>query len=248
MWGFATAVLVLAAALASGCADSGRSATTSSPAPTASTPAPSSDLCSDAAALAARGDHAGAERTYREALKQQPDDFDLHYGLAAVLSHLEKRAEAIEAFRWVVANGTPGRAEVGTARRWLAEAAATPGAASTRSATRGVRPAPIRGEPGATGTITGTVTWPGLPEAKQFAIRVIVDRDGGTRGRRIVRAILNRTYTIDDLAPGNYMLMAAAGTVQMWKHVPVTVHTGRETVLDLSPTNAAITPAEFAGL
>jgi tetratricopeptide (TPR) repeat protein len=243
----AAAVVVLAAALVGGCEDSGRSAPTPSSSAPAPAPASLSDLRAEAAALAGRRDYTGAEQQYREALKLQPDDFDLHYGLASVLSQLDKRAEAIEEFRWVAANGSARRPEVDAARRWLAEAEASPPPATTASATRGTPPPAIKGEAGATGSITGKVTWPGLPEAKDFTIRVIVDSEGGPRARKIVRSKLNGAYTVGELPPGTYKLMAAAGTVQMWKSLSVTVNTGQETVLDLSPANAAISPTEFAG-
>ena len=235
--------LLAAAALAGGCGDSG---TAKPPVATAPGAAPTGDARAEAAALASRGDYAAAEQKYREALQQQPDDFDLHYALASVLSQLDKRAEAMEEFRWVVANGRSGRAEVDLARRWLAEAEAAPPATPSTAATRAAQPPPIKGEAGATGTITGKVSWPGLPAGKEFTIRVIVESEG-VRGRKIVRSSLNGNYAVDELPAGNYKLMAAAGTVQMWKNLPVTVTAGQDTVLDLNPANAAITPSEFAG-
>jgi tetratricopeptide (TPR) repeat protein len=234
--------LFTAAALLGGCGDSGAS---KSPV-TAVPAAPAVDVRAEAIALAGRGEYAAAEQKYREALQQQPDDFDLHYGLASVLSQLDKRAEAMEEFRWVVANGRPGRAEVDLAKRWLAEAEAVRPPTPSTAATRVAQPPPIKGEAGATGTVTGKVTWPGLPAGKEFTIRVIVESEGA-RGRKIVRSALNGSYMVDDLPAGSYKLMAAAGTVQMWKNIPVTVTAGQDTVLDLNPTNAAITPAEFAG-
>jgi tetratricopeptide (TPR) repeat protein len=235
-------VLVTAAVLAGGCGDAG-----SSKAPVGAAPAtPATDARAEAIALAGRGDYAAAEQKYREALQQQPDDFDLHYGLASVLSQLDKRGEALEEFRWVVANGRPGRAEVDLARRWLAEAEAVPPTIPSAASTRAAQPPPIKGERGATGTITGKVVWPGLPTGKEYAIRIFVESEG-VRGRKIVRSTLNGSYSVDELPAGSYKLMAAAGTVQMWKNLSVTVTAGQDTVLDLNPSNAAISPAEFGG-
>jgi hypothetical protein len=196
----------------------------------------------EAAALAARGDYAAAEPRYREALKLQPDDVDLHYALASVLSQLNRRADAIEEFRWVVKNGRPGRPEVDSARRWLAEAE-SPETAST-STTAGASTAPLRGEPGTTGTVTGKATWPGIPDDRNFAIRIMVEREG-TNARKFVPSKLNGTYTVDELPAGNYKLTGLAGNTRLWSDVPVTVSAGQQTTLDLSPSNAIVSPAEF---
>jgi hypothetical protein len=233
-------VLTAIVLVAGGCgSDSGKPAPMASPvlAPPAGNPR------EEAAALAARGDYTAAEQRYREALEQRPDDFDLHYGLASVLSQLDRHDEAIDQFRWVVTNGRPGSPEVDSARRWLAEAEATAPAATT--ATRleqPPRPA-LRGEHGATGTVSGKLTWPGIPNDRSFAIRVIVEGSGGSR--KIVRSRLNASYTIEDLPPGTYKLTAAAGSMPVWKDVSVSVSSGEQTNLDLTPANAAVSPAEF---
>jgi hypothetical protein len=219
--------------------DSGKPAPTASPAPVA----PTGNPREEAAALVARADYAAAEQKYREALTRQPDDFDLHFGLASVLSQLDRRAEAIEEFRWVVTNGRPGRPEVDSARRWLAEAEATVPATTTASQFKQPPRPALRGEPGATGTVSGKLTWPGIPNDRSFAIRVIVEGSGGSR--KIVRSKLNAGYTIADLPPGTYKLTGAAGSMPIWRDVPVTVSPGEETNLDLTPANAAVSPAEF---
>jgi hypothetical protein len=82
-------------------------------------PAAVGNLREEAAALARRGDWGAAEKKYREALKTQADDTELHFGLGAVLSQLDRRDEAATEFRWVIVNGRPGTPEVDTARRWL---------------------------------------------------------------------------------------------------------------------------------
>ena len=231
--------LVAVALLLVGC-DSGPSQV-ATPAPPAAPPA--GNPREDAAAMAARGDYAGAEQKYREGLTQQPADFDLHYGLAAVLSQLNRRAEAIEEFTWVVKNGSPGRAEVDSARRWLAEAEAVEAAAA--GGAKGPTTPSLRGEPGTTGTVSGKLTWPGLPEGKNFAIRIMVEREG-TNARKFVTTKLNGAYTIDDLPAGNYTITGLAGNTRLWSNLPVSVTAGQQTNLDLSPSNAIVSPAEFS--
>lgn len=225
-------ILVAAALLAGGCGDS-RSAK-----PTAATPsAPAGDPREEAAALASRGDYAGAERKYREALKVKPDDVELHFGLGSVLSQLDRREQATEAFRWVVKNGRPGRPEVDSARRWLADAGDTAATASTSSES-----AP---DPASTGTVSGKLTWPGIPASMDYTIRVVIERDGPDGPRKFVRAKINGTYSVAELPEGSYKLTGLAGPTRMWSDLPVTVTAGRQTVLDLGPANAVVSPNEF---
>jgi hypothetical protein len=231
-------ILFAIALFAAACDSSSTPITTSTPAPAPSAGNPREE----AAALAARGDYAAAEPRYREALKLQPDDFDLHYALASVLSQLNRRADAIEEFRWVVKNGRPERPEVDSARRWLAEAESQETASTNTAA--GASTAPLRGEPGTTGTVTGKTTWPGIPGDLNYAIRIMVEREG-TNARKFVPSKLNGTYTVDELPAGNYKLTGLAGNTRLWSDVPVTVSAGQQTTLDLSPSNAIVSPAEF---
>ena len=223
-------VFLVAAALGAGC--DGKAPKVAS----VVTPAPSTSAREEAALLASRGDYAGAERKYREALQAQPDDVELHFGLGSVLSQLDRRQDAIEEFRWVVANGRAGRPEVDSARRWLAEA--QPGeAVSTEQASATA--------PEATGQLAGKLTWPGLPADKTFGIRIVLERDGETGARKIVRTKLNATYSVDGLSDGRYKLTGLAGPVRVWNELPVTVSAGRATTVDLTPANASVSPAEF---
>ena len=190
----------------------------------------------DAALLAARGDFAGAERKYREALRAQPHDVDLHFGLGAVLSQLDRRDDADEEFLWVVQHGRPGRPEVDSARRWLAESGETAPASTAAS----------EPEPTSLGTVSGSLTWPGLPPRGDFPIRVIVARDGETESvHKSARTKLNGTFNIAGLPEGRYKLSGLAGPVRVWSDVPITVTPGRETKVDLSPSNAIVSATEF---
>jgi hypothetical protein len=198
---------------------------------------PAGNLREDAARLAARGDFAGAERTYRAALSAQPDDVELHFGLGSVLSQLDRREAAAEEFRWVVQHGRPGRPEVDSARRWLAES----GEAAPGSATAAAEP-----EPTSLGGVSGQLTWPGLPADKQFAVRVVVARKGdGAALQKSARTKLNGTFSIAGLPEGAYTLTGLAGPVRIWSDLPITVTPGRETTVDLSPANAIVSANEF---
>jgi len=225
-------VLLVVAALSTGC---------DSKAPKVATqeaPVPAGNLREEAATLAARGDYIAAERKYREALKGEPDDADLHFGLGSVLSQLDRREEAAEEFRWVVKNGPPGRPEVDSARRWLAEAGATP----SGSATAASEPA---ADASTMGTVAGKLTWPGLPPEKEFGIRIVIVREGDDNVRKFARTKLNGTFSVADLPEGAYKLTGLAGPVRVWSDLPISVISGRQTTIDLSPANAVLSATEF---
>lgn len=227
----AAGALLLIAALVAGC-----DTKTPKVAPSEG-PTPVGNLREEAALLASRGDYTAAERKYREALKAQPDDVELHFGLGSVQSQLDRREEAAEEFRWVVKNGKLGRPEVDSARRWLADAG--DGTPATAAATQ---PAP---DTTAMGTVAGKLTWPGLPPDKEFGIRIFVVRDGDESSRKSVRTKLNGTFSVADLPEGAYKVSGLAGPVRIWSDVPITVARGRETIVDLSPANAVVSATDF---
>lgn len=204
---------------------------------TSEAPAPAGNLREEAAMLAARGDYTAAERKYREALKAQPEDVDLRFGLGSVLSQLDRRNETAEEFRWVVKNGRPGRPEVDSARRWLADAgAATPTSIASSEA------AP---DASTMGTVAGKITWPDLPPDKEFGIRIVVARDADANVRKFARTKLNGTFSVAGLPEGTYKLTGLAGPTRIWSDLPVTVTSGRQTTIDLSPANAVVSATEF---
>ena len=202
---------------------------------TQSAPVAAGNLREEAALLASRGDYAAAEAKYRAALAAEPDDVELHFGLASVLTQLDRREEAIAEFRWVVTHGRPGRPEVGGARRWLAEAGVgAPAPAATAASA----------DPEHAGRLVGALTWPDVPASKTFGIRVVVEREDGSQ-RKIVRSKLNGTYAVDGLADGTYKVTGLAGPVRVWSDLPVVVAAGKPTTFDLTPANASVSPAEF---
>jgi hypothetical protein len=201
-------------------------------------PVPAGNPREEAASLAGRGDFAGAERKYRQALAAQPGDVELHFGLGSVLSQLDRREAATEEFRWVVQHGRPGRAEVDSARRWLAESGDATAASTTSAATEP--------DPTSLGAVSGTLTWPGLPADKEFGIRIVVARDGEeATARKFAKTKLNGAFSIAGLPEGNYKLSGLAGPLRVWSDVPITVNPGRETKVDLSPSNAILSATEF---
>ena len=93
-------------------------------------PPPPRPAMRDPGALAAealeRGEYAKAADLYRSALASEPESLPLRYGLGVAASHLDRRAEAVREFTWVLQRGEPDSTEVKTARRWLLSVGALP--------------------------------------------------------------------------------------------------------------------------
>ncbi|MBI2015109.1 MAG: hypothetical protein HYS77_06175 [Candidatus Rokubacteria bacterium] len=187
---------------------------------------------------------------YREALRATPDDLTLRFALGSALSQLDRRAETIEQFRWVVEHGGPGQAEVAMAREWLAAerasgsappsrpAATAPGVPATQS-----QPA----SPAGVGSIKGKTAWPGVdPESQIVSVEIRLNGDdAATRGKSFRLHIrLGRSYVMSGLTAGAYRLMGRSAGVKVWE-TRVVVGAGKDTVLDLTDSNALVTPKDF---
>jgi hypothetical protein len=226
-----TTVLILAAALAAGC--DAAPPKVAAPPPPAAAPGAARE---DAALLASRGDWVAAEKKYREALQAEPDDVQLHFGLASVLTQLDRRDEAAEEFRWVVKNGRLGQPEVDTARRWLADSGQrSPGATTAAE--------PV--DKATLGAVAGKLTWPNIPADMTFGIRIVVTRNDDANVRKSAKTKLNGSFTVPDLPEGAYTLTGLAGPTRIWSDLPVTVSAGRQTTIDLTPANAVVSATEF---
>src|SRR2546425_10256972 len=89
--------------------------------------------------LARSRDWAGAATKYQTALNRESSNLELRLALGITLSHLDRREETIEQFRWVVNHSQPGTPEFVMARTWLVEAGEVDGGLRT------ARPAPRHG-------------------------------------------------------------------------------------------------------
>ncbi len=232
--------VLLAAGVLAGC---GRA---DPPPPAAVAPSNWTALRQAGHALAARGDYEAAVGRYREALRQAPDDQVTHYGLAVALSHLDRRNEAIEEFRWVVARGASGDPEVRAATEWLRAAGAlvrAPGAPTTEAPPVTV-PADVY-EPA--GSVRGATVWPGVtPESRPLQLQILLQGDDSFNRGRLVqgRTRLGAPYSLPRVPAGAYRLMAQVGAMRLWD-TRVTVEPDRELLLDLTPATSPVSPTEF---
>jgi Tetratricopeptide repeat len=177
-----------------------------------------------------KGRYEGALRAFIEALSRLPDDVGLHYLLAVTYSHLDRKDDAILAFRYVVLHGKPGSQEVEAATRWLSGVGMLPLTAQ----------APVVSNEPETGLVSleGRIVWADL-EPDRVLPRMQMQLEGvghNNRGKRYgIHVHVNGNYLFPKVRPGDYRLRAQIGYTRLWD-MDVTV--GEKSVLDLTQDNA----------
>ena len=189
--------------------------------------------------LAARGEYEASVVKYQAAVNQEPGDLSLRFALGTGLSHLGRRQETIEQFRWVVARGDPQSPEFRAALQWLVSAgemvervASAP--ASSREAASG-----------SAGKVKGRTGWeavdPKEAEARTVLVYLLGD-EASNRGTEFhTYSKLGQPFEIDKVAPGKYRLIAQVSGEPVWEQT-VTIGPGEEVVLDLTRPNS-LTPS-----
>lgn len=192
------------------------------------------DLGERARAAVEVGDYQGAWRLYYEALRAAPEDVGLWYGLGVVLSRLEERAGAEEAFRYVVRNGQPTSEEVKLARQWLLSAGVLVEAVAFSVA------APAVDTGGDRAVLKGRATW-GAPAEGRALLRaqlVLEGVSGAAEGKRYSQRVrLGQPYRFEGLPAGTYRLIGGAAGQRLWE-VTLDVADGKEITLDLGQENS----------
>ena len=175
------------------------------------------------------GRYDNALRALVEALSRAPEDVGLHYLVGVTFSHLQRKDDAIIAFRWVVEHGRPGSKQVEGATQWLADNGMLP--TTTVAAASNDEEEPVLG------VMEGRTDWPGLdPEHPLPQLQLQLEGTGlTTQGKRYgIKATLGGAYKFPKVKPGDYRLRAQIGYTRLWD-MPVTV--GEKTVLDLTQDN-----------
>ena len=198
-------------------------------------------LAQQAEAMATHGDYMGAWEFYYQALQAAPEDVSLWYGLGVVLSHLNEREGAVNAFQYVVRHGDPASERVRLARQWLGRAGVLVEPVAFTAASE-----PVGGQ-GEKAALRGKVTW-GPPEATRPPLRVQVllqALNGPAEGKRFVTRVgLGESYRFEKLPAGTYRLVGAAAGHRLWE-LTVDVEDGKEVVLDLGKDNSNNPNATF---
>jgi hypothetical protein len=194
-----------------------------------------SDAAGDARAAMARGDWPAAARLLRTALVRDPQSVELHYWLAIAATYLDAHEDALREFEWVEQHARAGSEEARVARSWLASA--------SRDGRAGPPQASRAADPGvATGGLSGQVMWAepgGLPQPRNRQLLMLVGVPGTpTKGKRYrLRTDADGRYMFRDVVAGPYDLTDAIAGEATWRQ-RVVVEPGRETVADLSRSNA----------
>src|SRR2546427_4370502 len=123
--------------------------------------------------LARSHDWAGAATKYQTALNRESSNLELRLALGITLSHLDRREETIEQFRWVVNHSQPGTPEFVMARTWLVEAGEVDGGLRTASASPVTDAASASKETTPKGGVRGMTSWPGVaPRERLVPLRI----------------------------------------------------------------------------
>jgi hypothetical protein len=176
------------------------------------------------------GRYDNAMRAFVEALSRAPEDVKLHYLVGVTFAQLQRRDDAIIAFRWVVEHGRPGSKEVQGATQWLADNGMLP--------TATVASTSAEEDETVVGGFEGRTDWPGLdPERPLPQLQIQLEGVGATtQGKRYgIKTTLNGPFKFGKVRPGDYHLRAQIGYTRLWD-MPVTV--GEKTTLDLTLDNA----------
>ncbi len=187
-------------------------------------------------ALAARGDYEAAALKYQAAVNQEPEDISLRFALGTALSHLGRREETVQQFRFVVARGRPDSPEVQAARRWLIAAGElgetvsfappkSPVAPSAATPTAPVSP------PAAAQGVKVTVK----TEPRSGAGEVKITLEGPNSEQVWLKTVrLGEPVEFSNVSPGSYRLIVQdRESGNEIRNQEVTVAPGKDVVLDL---------------
>ena len=206
----------------------------------------------DPGALAAealeKGHYAKAADLYRSALVTEPESLPFHYGLGVAASFLDRRAEAVHEFTWVIERGKADSAEVKTARGWLLSVGALPRFAITATApedTRDREPQTAEQKPAHAGlqgrVLFGETQAELTPLERQqlflydYPKRVVYFR---------IRTDEEGRFRFGNVPPGIYKLTDRAAGPPRWR-LRVELKPGQDLTLDLNPGNSTRVRDDF---
>jgi tetratricopeptide (TPR) repeat protein len=225
----------------------------SGPAPSSGAVSPAAQLRGEGDAFTAKGDHARALEKYRQAADLEPNSVPLHFALGSAYSFLDKRAEAIAQFRWVIANASAGSTEHDEARRWLVRvgafvepaARASEPAPSDASAKASPESVEAKVDPSATGSISGRTQWSNLSQPVKVSLILVGDEAATRDVKRRAGIALGESYEFKDIPQGKYRVVATYLEDTILWDQPVAVQAGRPTELVLTQADSRLPSEEF---
>jgi hypothetical protein len=198
-----------------------------------------------------KGDYARAADLYRSALAAEPESLPFHYGLGVAASFLDRRAEAVREFIWVLERGEADSAEVKTAHRWLLRVGALPRLSAITAAPEDGREQeqqPTERKP-AYATLQGRVVFGATPmdvaplERQQLFLydhpkRVVYFR---------IRTDEDGRFRFANVPPGIYKLTDRASGPARWR-LRIEIKPAQELTLELNPGNSTRVRDDFPDL
>jgi len=214
----------------------------SAPVPAPRHQAGEADLAAEALEV---GDYTRAAELYRRALTATPESLPVHYGLAVALSHLDQKPEAIREFRWVLARGETGTAEVDNARRWLIKAGAL--APPSTGAARSESTAANEASNSASAIVEGRVLSAAGPEQGPLKRQQIFLIEQPSRLHHYQhRTDEEGRFRFAGVPPGTYKISDRMSGPPTWR-LRVEAQPGQLVLLDLGPGNSTRVRDDYPG-
>jgi hypothetical protein len=191
-----------------------------------------------------KGDYAKAADLYRDALAGEPESVPVHYGLGVASSYLDRKADAIREFTWVVNRAAGNSPEAMTARRWLESAGALrrpanatregqekPEEPTVASSREEERPAPA--------VVKGRVVFDEIPGviAPQKRMMLLLSDYPKREVYLRLRTDSDGQFRFADVPPGVYKLTDRVAGPPRWR-LRLELKPGQEMTLDLDPANS----------
>jgi tetratricopeptide (TPR) repeat protein len=212
--------------------------------------APAATARGEADQLMEQREYAKAVGKYQEAVALEPDDMALRFALGTAYSHLGRRAEAAEQFKWAVKQGDPAADYYRSARQWLVRAGLL---SDERVSSASSETLESQTQQSTRGKVGGSLEWPGLnSRVRLIKVRMtLTGDDAATKSVNLSRPFrLGERYEFRDLAPGKYRLVAkaedGAPAMELWNQ-QVTIEAGQTTHLPLGAANSKVSPSQFPG-
>jgi tetratricopeptide (TPR) repeat protein len=199
-----------------------------------------------AARALAEGRYADALGLYREALAEAPGKVALHYGIGVASSYLDRRDDAVRAFRWVVQYGPQTAPEVTAARQWLVRAGALPSASLHTPAPS--RPADER-EPG-NASLEGRASFADAGQAPKPMVRkqlFLVPENPTQKEYYNLRTDEEGNFRFANVIPGSYKLLDRMAGKPIWR-LRIELKPSETKALELTPANSLAVQDDFPEL
>ena len=214
--------------------------------PAANTLSPAEQLKAEGDAFMAKGDYVDAVEKYRQAADLDSTAIGPRFALGTAYSFLDKRAEAIVQFRWVLGHADAASTEYQEAYRWLTRVGALVAPTTVADASQKDLERPV--DPSTVGRLVGKTEWPGVSPQRRLITGTLslVGDEPVTQDVKRSRAFrLGDAYEFKDVPAGRYRVVAVIDETTVWDE-KVTVDTGKDTNLMLSQSTSPVPAGKFA--